>query len=524
MKKHLVKVLTVCAIVIALTVQLCLFVFAGGEGFDPKTLTLQPGANTSSVNLNWYAEGTATQGKVEFKDADGKKITVDAKSSDTEFGEKAMKATVSGLKAGTNYKYKVSNDNGTTWSKEYSFNAPKAGSFRFALVGDPQIKYKNDAHGLQASDSAAFSSDKTVKQGWADTVKTIQSKNVNFIASVGDQVDTSTKTVEEEYNGFFAPEFFRSNIIAPAVGNHDRHQGFINHYNLPNEQDVSDLIKIGVTPAASEVTANRGNYFYRYNNALFVVLNDSPYPGNKEEAKPYIDAYRRTLEKATAANKDAKWIFVQHHKSTASVAQHVADRDIQYYVEAGLENLFDEFNVDFVLAGHDHVYARSYVMKGGKRNSKPLNDYKNPDGRIYMTVNTGSGLKYYGIFSSKLYVKDNSDYPYLANGKTGSEEYMKKVFPLSTHKAEQTRLPGYSIIEVTENKVTFSTYSTYDNVETMGDETQATDVFSVSKVTDKVSTQKSDKKNPTTGITLTGGAMIILSLPIGAFIIKKRNN
>lgn len=26
----------------------------------------------------------------------------------------------------------------------------------------------------------------------------------------------------------------------------------------------------------------------------------------------------------------------------------------------------DEYNVDFVLGGHDHVYSRSYVLKMGK--------------------------------------------------------------------------------------------------------------------------------------------------------------
>lgn len=521
MKKYAVRLITVIVVITALAVQLCLFVFAF-DGFKAKTLTLQPGSTKTSVNLNWYAESSATKGKVEFKDSKGNKILSNAKSSTTESGEKAMKATIKGLKPGTSYTYKVSNNDGATWSKEYKFKVPSAGSFKFALVGDPQVKFKGGSYGLQASDSAAFSSDKTTKQGWEDTINAIKSKNVNFIASVGDQVDTSTTTVEEEYNGFFAPEYLQSTILASAIGNHDRHQGALDHYNFPNEQDVSDLIKIGLTPAADQVTANRGNYYYRYNNALFVVLNDSPYPSSKNEAKPYIDAYRRILEKATAENKDAKWIFVQHHKSTESVAQHVADRDIQYYVEAGLEELFDEFKVDFVLAGHDHVYARSYVMSGGKKVEAPSNNYTDPKGRLYVTVNTGSGLKYYGIFSPKLYVKDNADYPYLANGKTGSVEYMKGVYPLSTHEADQAFLPGYSIIEVTDTKVKFSTYSTYDNPKTTRDETKAFDVFSVSKSTKNNKMTDENKKNPKTGVVATGAGFVLSTIPIGLFIIKKQ--
>jgi len=37
----------------------------------------------------------------------------------------------------------------------------------------------------------------------------------------------------------------------------------------------------------------------------------------------------------------------------------------EYYVEAGFEKLMDTYGVDVVLAGHDHVYARSYLMLNG---------------------------------------------------------------------------------------------------------------------------------------------------------------
>ena len=42
----------------------------------------------------------------------------------------------------------------------------------------------------------------------------------------------------------------------------------------------------------------------------------------------------------------------------------------------------DEYNVDFVLGGHDHVYSRSYVLKDGKRNSERLDTINDADGTI----------------------------------------------------------------------------------------------------------------------------------------------
>jgi hypothetical protein len=269
-------------------------------------------------------------------------------------------------------------------------------------------------------------------------------------------------------------------MFAPVMGNHDSNNQFVWHYNLPNEQDVSKYVT-GELPSASSIPADKGNYFYSYNNALFIVLNDAPYPESVDEAKHYIDAYEQTIQAAKAAYPEANWTFVQHHKSTASVAKHCADDDIEYYVNAGLENLFEKQDIDFVLAGHDHVYARSFVMENGKRISDIATDVVNPKGTLYMTANTATGIKYYDIFT--LYQQDNEDYPKLANGKAGSKEYLKATsLPLSAHTADQSKLPGYTMIDVQSDSVTFQTYNTYDNPDTPTDESkQVFDKYTVKR-------------------------------------------
>ncbi|MGN0558593.1 MAG: metallophosphoesterase, partial [Acutalibacteraceae bacterium] len=454
--------------------------FAANEtaGFSAEDLTLQPGSNTTEINLNWYADGTITDAKVKFTSGETT-VTEDAEESAAVEGKTACKATVKGLTPDTAYTYSVSLDGGNTWSKEYTYKTPAQGDFTFGFVGDPQLN-----NGNEDKNSAVFSSDKTTKQGWTDTLNALKERNVSLIASAGDQVDDTKGGSEVQYSELFSPEVMQQVPFAAAVGNHDRHNGFLYHYNLPNEQDVSAIVNAETTAAAQEVTTAKGNYFYSYNNALFAVLNDSSYPSSTEEAKPYIEAFRQTLSNAVKAYPDYKWLFVQHHKSTESVAQHVADRDIQYYVEAGFEKVMDEFKVDVVLAGHDHVYARTYAMNDGQRVSDLTNSYENPQGTIYLTCNTGSGLKYYNIFDTeKLYVKDNADYPYLANGLKGSEEYLKGVYPLSTAVAQQDKIPGYTVISVTDDKLTFSSYSTYDNPATteINEATDSVDTFTISK-------------------------------------------
>jgi hypothetical protein len=453
---------------------------AAGTPFAAETLTLQPGATAADMNFNWYSDSNSDNGVSAVKIAkkadmaDGKfpagAMVVEGTTGNASDGKSWHKASISGLSADTEYLYSVSND-GVNFSEVYEFKTSSAGAFTFAVTGDPQLTV-----GLQ--DNTSDRADETTLKGWQDTMAAIAARGVDFIAGVGDQVDMTSNGSVAEYANFYTPEALRSIPYAPAIGNHDRHYLFNYHWNIPNEMSFSPVINSGnATNQQYQDMEVAGNYYYKYNNALFVVLNDSGYPESAEVAALYIANYRATLAAATAAYPDYDWLFVQHHKSTASVADHCADRDIQYYVEAGFEALMDEFKVDFVVAGHDHVYARSYPMKGG------MPDYTgvmqdpadgapiwggdgaasavNPGATVYFTTTTASGLKYYELFNNanNLYVKDNIYYPYLVDGKVGSVEYMNGNLPLSNAMYLQDKTPGYIYVEVDGGTVTFSYYN-----------------------------------------------------------------
>jgi len=82
----------------------------------------------------------------------------------------------------------------------------------------------------------------------------------------------------------------------------------------------------------------------------------------------------------------------------------------------------------------------------------------NPNGTVYFTTTTGSGLKYYELFNNagNLYVKDNIYYPYLVDGKIGSVEYMNRNLPISTAKYLQNKTPGFILVNVSGNEVSFA--------------------------------------------------------------------
>jgi len=463
-----------------------------GVQFAPETLCLNPGSTTADINLNWYSN--TVNGNVSlarFIDEKGQVITTEGTVSPSSEGKSAHKVSVKGLKEDTFYRYSVSNDS-QNWSYEYNYKTPKAGSFRFAVVGDPQL-----TRGAQDSTSNLFSADKTTAQGWKDTLVRIAAANVDFIAGVGDQVDLTGKGDETEYAHFFAPPELRAIPFSPAVGNHDRHYPFLYHYNLPNVQEFPPIASTSSSSEEYAVAEAAGHYWYLYNNALFIVLNTSAYPNSTTNAIPYIDRFDKTIITAKEANKGKyTWIFVQHHKSTASVADHLADLDIQYYVEAGFEELMTKHGIDFVLAGHDHVYSRSYPLTGKKSGTPSVpdlsqggNKINKPNGTIYVTVTTGSGLKYYDLYnaSGNLYVKNNENYPYLVNDQKGSLAYAggnilnyntannvpanaitdpakwtkeTGLLPVSNAVHEQAKKPSFTVVDVIGNTVTFNTYHT----------------------------------------------------------------
>ncbi|MDO4300619.1 MAG: metallophosphoesterase [Clostridia bacterium] len=446
------------------------------EGFDAEDLGLTPGSTEKDINLAWYSnQSSGEKSLVRFKtgnkviNAEGTVKEVKGTYADGDAvsagimltGKLSHKVSVEGLEAGTEYTYQVSND-GINWSKEYNYSTPEEGDFKFAFVADPQIK---------EGQSDQSNPDITLEESWKNTVNNIEEKGADFIASAGDQIEgkkinDAYKTNEKEYSSFFAPEELKSIPYAAVVGNHDINYGFQYHFNLPNEQPYAMIENFkNVKDEEVKTSESAGNYYYSYNDVLFVVLNDSAYPCDSPEnyeaglpaAKQYIDEFDKTLENAVKDNPDYKWLFVQHHKSTRTAAQHTCDFDVQAFVESGFEKLMDKYDVDFVFAGHDHVYTKSYVLKDGVITSEDAKNLTNPDGTVYFTGNTASGKEYYDVFSAK--AKNNENYPILVNGLKGSEAFKNGNLPLGIAEAIQNKKAAYYMVDVTDNKVEIKAYS-----------------------------------------------------------------
>ena len=362
--------------------------------FEAETLNLIPGSTERSVNFNWYSNSIDSETSIVqiapksamtgsgFPVASS--ITVVGTLGDASSGKSWHKAESGNLTPNTEYLYRISND-GISFSEAYGFTTGGAEDFSFIAVGDPQID-----GGFQDVLSQWPIPQVTTAEGWADTIEKATNRfpGASFIVSVGDNIDSGGN--ESQWADFFAPEALRVLPLATVAGNHDTGPSFNWHFNNPNRE-----------------TGSSSNYWYKYNNALFVALDTS--------GKPDADAaaqFTSALEKATEAHPDADWIFVIHHKSTTSPGAHrLNEQGMDEWADL-LENLMDQFKVDFVLAGHDHLYSRSYHILNHEKNEDldySLNHADNPEGTLYFTLNTASGLKYSEIEDENVWYANISD-------------------------------------------------------------------------------------------------------------------
>lgn len=357
--------------------------YAGGTNYSASCLNIAPGSSGSQLNFAWLtsikggvvvqiAAASAQVGDVfpvaQALSFTGVQSVVTATTNvngSVPTGEIANKVTVTGLADSTAYIYRIGD--GTNWSQTYTLQTRNQNNFGFLAVGDPQI----GASGNNAADTA----------NWGKTVSnaTIMYPNASFFLSAGDEVDSTSSVTNQmaQYLGYFSPVQLKNIPVANVDGNHDfsmgEYYGF--HYNQPN-----------VSSSLGVAFGNDGDYWFTYGNTLYIILNS-----NVEGAA----AHQLFISNAVAANPNAKWRIVSFHHSVYSEANHMTDSDI-IDRRATYPPVFEQFNIDAVIMGHDHSYTRTYQMLGGVPVSQSgTSVVTNPLGILYLTLDSGSGSKYY---------------------------------------------------------------------------------------------------------------------------------
>ena len=446
---------------------------------DYTKVSLTPGTDETQLNFAWYSktEDGKTATPVVHFGTDKDNLTAFTGTSgqvDTSLTDGVAydynHVVVTGLEPNTTYYYTVEKNGVQTEVQEY-----KTGSFesvKILYVGDPQIgASKGQTQGsdtLKADSGAANTAARNDAFAWNRTLEIASAQNpdLNFVISAGDQVNKTGQAKEEEYAGYLSASVLSGLPVATTIGNHDSlNPDYTYHFNNPN------------TTGYGETEAG-GDYYYSYGSGLFIVLNTNNYN---------VAEHEKTIQEAVASDPDAAWRVVTIHQDIYGTGLDHSDTD-GMILRTQLTPIFDEYDIDVVLQGHDHTYSRSKLLYGDGQTHGTYEFRLNEDGSDYdwdnaYNTQTDEKIPLYpeegdtaGTAAHDAFQADNGCYTIedttgntvvnpkgtlnmTANSASGSKFY-ELIAAQQDYIAARSQnwLPSYSVIEMDEDSFSIITY------------------------------------------------------------------
>jgi len=287
---------------------------------------------TTTITVNWWNPAATGDSSVDYGDTNSYGSTVNVPTI-TNFHH----VEVTGLSPATTYYYQIRSTDGTVSSDpNYKFTTAEVNttSFRFAMYGDPR--------GTATVDEPYYT-----RQGalcdW------ILAQDFDFALETGDTVwaGASLKGIGKWWPDFFRIEgnLTKSKVVMHTLGNHEVQEGTYYYWN--------DFYTSAFPDTNSSIPGNNGRvYSFDYGNVHFVCL--STYQVNLDLQTTWLTADLT----AAKANPNIKWIFVYFHAPMFTTSGHPNRTDcIQRWGP-----VFDQFGVNMVFQGHNHLYERTYPL------------------------------------------------------------------------------------------------------------------------------------------------------------------
>ena len=314
----------------------------------------------SSMGVN-FKLSTDTDGYVEYSQSDlDNFIRIDATKKVTPVGSKTVylyEAELTELTPGQTYVYFVSSSDGTEQSSRYEFTLPNNldESFTFMYLADPQ--------GTAITNYMAYAYSIL-------NVLDYSQMNYDFVMSPGDTVNDHD--VRSEWDWFFqySSFFITRKPFVVTLGNHEtgylteeriNSLEFDGYFNLPNNGPTYGAFTDIEGDLRNENFDQGKTYSFDYGNAHIVSINTEMLCDGTTVCAEYDHAnvdILTTWIRNDLDNTDKTWTIVLLHRGPYGLSYDT------YNVRDVLTPIFDEFNVDLVLSGHDHQYARA-VYSGG---------------------------------------------------------------------------------------------------------------------------------------------------------------
>ena len=262
-------------------------------------------------------------------------------------------ARFTALRPNTLYAYRVGD--GAAWSEWFQFRTAgiEPGSFSFIYLGDAQ------------SDTRSL---------WSRTVRSalLDAPRAKFVLHAGDMVNVGES--DDQWREWFEAGSWINGMVVqvPIAGMHE-----YGRLNRDAPRQLSGLWRPQFSlPEDGPDGLTETVYSFDYQGARFIVLN------SVEDAR--LAEQAAWLEARLKDNKN-RWTIVAFHHPVYSVA---ADRD-NPALRAAWKPLFDKYDVDLVLTGHDHAYGRGEnILDGAAR--------REDTGPVYVVSVSGSQMSEVG--------------------------------------------------------------------------------------------------------------------------------
>ncbi|MEU3563021.1 metallophosphoesterase family protein [Kitasatospora sp. NPDC006786] len=226
----------------------------------------------------------------------------------------------------------------------------------------------------------------------------------------------------------------------PAIGNHEMEPWY--------GTDGYGGMRARFTTPDNAWSRSTGIYSWRYQNVGLISLdgNDVCYntPANLDYTKGKQKKWLESRLTALRADTGIDFIVVYLHQCTYSTCH---DNGAELGAQQDWAPLFDKYQVDLVLSGHNHVYERTDPIRAGKATRKAASgDTVDPakDGTTYVVAGGGGG----GLYSfpvSDTYLGHESandkPVPMVVADRSGHSQTVKVTW-------SRVRYTGYCLVAV----------------------------------------------------------------------------
>lgn len=279
---------------------------------------------------------------------------------------------ITGLKPDTKYYYAIGSRNSIVKGsyRNYFTTAPPASTtrkIRIGVFGDP-------------------GTGSVMQKGSRDNYLKLKGNynNSEMVIMLGDNAYNAGTETEHNLNFFniYNNNVFDNHVIFPVPGNHE----YANDAKRAVDHDIP-YYSIFTVPANGEsgglASGTEHYYSYDYGNIHFVMLDSYGIDGGSHLYDDTLAGPQAVWLKADlAANAGKhKWTIACLHHPPYTNGSHISDQEHDLIaIRRKITPILERYGVDVVLAGHSHVYERSFLIKDHIGFSDSFNKGTQPGG------------------------------------------------------------------------------------------------------------------------------------------------